>query len=262
VPDPTPAPAPTPDGPDHFLLTDSANRLPDRGPRYRETPADPFAPTAAAIAEPWNTATAFLFVLLVGFWVWRLKGRYRQFPFLTGCLAVLFAGAVGGTLYHATRTRAAYFFLDVIPISVLGLAGAVYLLVRLTAAAGVVRVAVPAAGLVAFYLLVNGLLFRLVDFPNPNLRVNLSYASLALLLVVPLGAVLERTRFRNAGWVAGGAAAFLIAWFCRLADNTLAVDWPMGTHWLWHAFGAVATFALFEYFYRLEGSPLGGPPPG
>lgn len=259
---PDPSPSTGRDGPDYFLLADSANRLPDRGPRYQETPADPYAPTAAAIAEPWNTATAFLFVVLVGFWVWRLRGRFRRYPFVTGCLAVLFAGAVGGTLYHATRTREFYFLLDVIPISLLGLAAAVYLIVRLTASAGVVRVGVPAAGLVVVYLFVNGLLFRVVEFPNPNLRVNLSYASLALVVLIPLAGMLAWTGFRNAGWVAGGLAAFLIAWFCRLADNTLAVDWPMGTHWLWHTFGAVATFALFEYFYRLEGTPTGEPPAG
>lgn len=253
---PKPTTVPAREGPDYFLLADSNNRLPDRGPRYKETPADPYAPNAAAIAEPWNTATAFLFVVLVGYWVWRLWGRFRQFPFLTACLPILFAGAVGGTLYHATRTREVYFLLDVIPISLLGLAAAIYLIVRLTVSAGAVRVAVPAVGLIVFYLFVNGLLFRFIEFPNPNLRVNLSYASLALLLICPLAVVLVRTRFRNGRWIVGGVAAFLIAWFCRLADNTLAVDWPMGTHWLWHTFGAVTTFALMEYFYRLESSKM------
>lgn len=201
--------------------------------------------------------TASFFVMIVGFWVWRLWGKFGRHPFLTACLPVLLAGAVGGTLYHATRTRMTYFLLDVIPISLLGLAAAVYLIVRLTTAVGAVRIAVPAIGLIGFYMFVNGVLFRLVEFPNPNLRVNLSYASLALLLICPLGAVLVRTRFRHAGWVAGGLASFAIAWFCRLVDNMPLADLPMGTHWLWHTFGALTTFALMEYFYRLEAESLG-----
>ncbi len=230
--------------------------MPDSGPRYKETPADPYAPDAASIAEPWNTATAFLFVILVGYWVWRLRGRFREHVFLTACLPILFTGAVGGTLYHATRTSQLFFLLDVIPISILGLLAAVYLIVRLTVSVGVVRTGIPAIGLIIFYLFVNTVLFRLLYFPNPNLRVNLSYASLALLLLCPLLVVLVRTGFRHANWVWGALCSFSIAWFCRLVDNQPLGDLPMGTHWLWHIFGAVTTFAIMEYFYNLETEPI------
>ena len=33
-------------------------------------------------------------------------------------------------------------------------------------------------------------------------------------------------------------------------------DLPMGTHWLWHTFGAITTQLVTEYFYRIEGKPL------
>ena len=99
--------------PDLFLMGKLGDRMTDKGPRYTETPRDPFAADAPSIAEPFNTATAFLFVVLVFAWVWKLSGRFRQFPFLTSSLPVLFVGAVGGTLYHATRTRPLYFYLDV-----------------------------------------------------------------------------------------------------------------------------------------------------
>jgi hypothetical protein len=32
---------------------------------------------------------------------------------------------------------------------------------------------------------------------------------------------------------------------------------PMGTHWLWHLFGAACTQFLIAYFYRLEGERVG-----
>lgn len=241
--------------PDLLLISDQPNRLPDLGPRYRETPANPYAADSPVPAEPWNTVTAALFVAIVAFWAWRLRGRYRQYPFVTACMPILLAGGIGGTLYHAFRTRPAYFLLDVVPISLLGVAGAIYLAVRLGAVYGSRRMIAVSVGLVLVYLGTN-FAIRLVPNPPPNLPVNLSYASLAAVLLIPLAAVLILTRFRHGGWVVGALAAFGIAWFCRLVDNTPLGDLPMGTHWLWHTFGAITTLALIEYFYRLERETL------
>ena len=48
-----------------------------------------------------------------------------------------------------------------------------------------------------------------------------------------------------------GLACFGHAWFFRLVDNVGLVNIPMGTHWLWHTYGAACTVFIFEYFYRL-----------
>src|SRR5439155_7699960 len=117
------------EGADWGLLTNG--RLPDRGPRYTETPADPYAPGAPFIAEPWNAVTAALFVVIVAVWAWRLRGRYDRYPFLCCCLPILLAGGIGGTLYHALRTSVLFFLLDVVPIMLLGLAGSIYMAVQL-----------------------------------------------------------------------------------------------------------------------------------
>ena len=52
--------------------TDSllSDRLADGGPRYVETPADPYAPGAPYVAEPWNAVTASFFIFIVLAWVW------------------------------------------------------------------------------------------------------------------------------------------------------------------------------------------------
>jgi hypothetical protein len=240
--------------PDWGLVGTLPGRLPDRGPRYAETPADPSAPDAPWIAEPFNAVTASLFVAIVVYWVIRLRGRYSRFPFLISCLPILLVGGVGGTLYHAFRTRQTYFFLDVVPISFLGLAGALYLTFRLGRWHGWVRVGAYAVGAIGAYLAVNGLIFRVLRFERfPNLPVNLSYASLAVVVLIPLFGVLIYTRFRWANLVWAGLACFAIAFFCRLVDGTAFGALPMGTHWLWHLFGAACTQFLIAYFYRLEG---------
>ena len=232
--------------PDYGMLANA--QLLDRGPRYTETPPDPYAPDSPFIAEPWNMVTASFFVLIVVVWLVRLRGRYRTFPFLMTCLPILFVGGVGGTLYHGLRTRQLYFFLDVIPIQVLALAGTVYLAFRLWRGSSWLYL----AGAIGLSLGVNRLLFSLVAPQNRQLAINLNYAGLAVVVVFPMVFVLIRTRFRNLGLVVAALTSFAIAWFFRLVDQYMGVYLPMGSHWLWHTFGAISVALLIEFFYRVE----------
>jgi predicted membrane channel-forming protein YqfA (hemolysin III family) len=245
----------TPVEPDYGMLGNA--QLRDRGPRYTETPPDPYAPDAPAVAEPWNMVTAAFFVLIAAYWVVRLRGRYRRFPFLLSCLPILLVGGVGGTLYHGLRTRQLYFLLDVIPISLLVLAGTVYLATRLWRAASWKFLLAA----VVLNLGVNRLLFSLVLPQNRQLAINLNYATLAVMVVLPILFVLLRTRFRDAGLVVASLVSFGIAWFFRLVDQYAGPYLPMGSHWLWHTFGAASTALLIEFFYRVERDGL-APPPG
>lgn len=223
--------------------------MPDGGPRYAETPPDPYAPGARFPAEPWNAATAALFVLVAAAWAWRLRGRFRDFPFLCACLPVLLAGGIGGTLYHATRTSYVLLLLDVVPIMALGFAASVFAAVRHWGWRGVFFV--PAAA--ALYAAVNLLLFHAAGPVGEQTTINISYAALAAVVLVPVGLVLVRTRFRHGGWVVAGLVAFAVAWCFRLIDRQVGYALPMGSHWLWHCFGAAATALLIEFFYRVEG---------
>jgi len=242
-------------GPDLGFLR--AGRLGDGGPRYTETPRDPSAPGAPWPAEPWNTLTATFFIVIAVWWIWRLRGRFREFPFLVGCLPILLAGGIGGTLYHSLRNARFYFYLDVIPISLLGLAGAVFLALKAWKGRGWIYLGVGLVG----YVGLSALLFTVVR-PMPiwqkwsidggTVAVNANYAALALVILIPVLGMLVRTRFRHAGWVVAGITSFAIAWFFRLVDHKLGIYLPMGSHWLWHTFGAATTALLIEYFYRVE----------
>jgi hypothetical protein len=178
-----------------------------------------------------------------------LRGRHREYPFLSPCLPILLAGGIGGMLYHATRASYAFFLLDVVPISLLGLAGSVFMAVRYWGGRGWWFIPVGCA----FFVGVNQLMFAAVAPTDVQLVINLSYASLAVVVLTPITLVLVRTRFRHCGWVVAGVVAFAIGWFFRLVDLRMGLYLPMGTHWLWHTFGAVATVMLVEYFCRVEG---------
>jgi len=224
-------------------------RGPDRGPLYTETPAELKAGLAypGVVAEPWNAATAFLFVLIVVYWVARLRGRLIRHPFLAVTLPLLFVGGVGGTLYHGTRSWQGFFWMDVLPIYLLGLIVSVYWWVRLG----------PRVRHLLSMLVVLGILQLLGIWQlSPPWKIQLSYALLAMLILIPLALVMIRTRARHWQWVATSLVSFGIAWFFRIVDTWDPPVLPMGTHWLWHTFGAATTFALAEYVYLIEGVNL------
>lgn len=222
--------------------------LRDRGPRYTETPPDPYAPGTPAIAEPWNAVTASLFVVIAGAWLVRLRHRYRAFPFMVSMLPILLVGGIGGTLYHGLRTERLYFYLDVVPIQLLALAGAVYLAIRLWRRRGWLYL----GGSVAVYLGTSALLFTIVLPRSRQLAVNLNYAALATMVLLPTAVLMLKTRFRHGSWVVAAFVSFAIAWFFRLWDEHAGPYMPMGSHWLWHTFGAAATALIIEFYYRVE----------
>jgi hypothetical protein len=200
-------------------LTTLNDRLPDLGPRYVETPL-PDAPPQP-IAEPWNAASALLFVIIAVYWLIRLRGRYRQFPFLSMCLPLLLVGGVGGTLFHALRTSPTFFLMDVIPIYLLGLVITIYLWLSLR----------PNILYLLAMIVFLGFLQLVGNWNLPShWAINLSYAELALLVILPLAIVLVRTSFRSMGWVTSALVCFGIAWFCRISDTWYPPLLPMGTH--------------------------------
>jgi len=226
----------------------------DAGPFYVETPVEiqRLETYPGWVAEPWNTVTGFFFVLIVVYWVWRLRGHYRQYPFLTMSLPLLFVGGVGGTLYHGLRNWVGFFLMDVAPIYLLGLVVSLYLWLRLG----------PKIRYLLGMLVVLFVLQALGHVTLPqHWAINLSYAGLALLILSPIAVVMLRTRFRDAGWIVSSLVCFGLAWVCRIADTWRPPLLPMGTHWLWHTFGALTTLFLSEYLYRIASWDLRSPRP-
>jgi hypothetical protein len=223
------------------------DRLPtDGGPIYVETDLNQDLVGTGAVVEPWNAASALLFLVIVAVWVVRLRGRYRQHPFLTCCLPLLAAGGVGGVIYHAFRSAAFFLAMDWVPITLLGMGASLYLWARLPLRMVHLFVVLMIYGAVA--------LSARLSLPT-QAAITVSYASLAMLMLVPIAMVLLRTQFLHAPWVFAAMGLFCVAVACRIGDVVRPPVLPMGTHWLWHTFGAAATVCLAEYIYRVEGMP-------
>lgn len=211
--------------------------LHDDGPLYRETDLNSF------IVEPFNTISAAIFIVIALYWLFKLKGRYNSFPFLSFSTYLLSIGAVGGTIYHGFRIHSFFMYMDWLPILIICMAASVYLLYRLSRS--VWKTALWMVGLV---------LFQVINFSSvPDwLSTNLSYAALGLTLLIPLLFVLVRTKFKYWGFVVASLLFFGAALFFRLSDRW--IDIAIGTHFLWHLFGAMACHSMFMYMYKFRKS--------
>lgn len=227
------------------MLAQAMRPSPDGGPIYRETNLDRW------IAEPWNAGSCLLFILLTIFWIVRLRGQYRRHAFLAALLPVVGLSAVGGTVYHAFRAHWVWLLMDWVPIVVLGLAVSVYFWSRVIRRWWRALLVVPA---VFALQRLNFLVF------GRWMAINVSYSLLALVILIPAALVVFRTRRRRAGWLLAAVGCFVLAIVARAADQRSGDLLPMGTHWLWHVFGACAAFAVAEYLYRLRADELASAP--
>jgi hemolysin III len=211
--------------------------LADGGQRYTETDL------SHLIVEPWNGASAALFLLIVGYWAFKLRGQYRRHLFLSINLPILAIGGIGGTLFHAFRVSEIFLLMDWLPITILCMAASVYFFIR------VLDHWWQAALLVGLTLLSQVLMFQYEWLPI-DLAVNVNYSVMGALILLPTVLLLWKTEFYAGKWVGYALAAFVLAIACRALDSEALL--PMGPHFLWHVFGAVACYSMFQYVYEIN----------
>lgn len=219
----------------HYILLQLLN---DGGPVYAETNL------GRTIVEPFNAASGLLFALLASYWLYKLKGDYRKYMFLSISLIVLMIGAIGGTLYHAFRESKFFLMMDWLPIVILSLMASFYFLIRIT------RNVFLASGLFGLLMGLQFLVYKLSGEENSHLSINLNYLVMAITIAGPIIAFLLLNKFYNWRMVAIGFASFGVGLFFRVADNWQLL--PMGTHFLWHVFGLIAVNCMFKFVYHVK----------
>jgi hemolysin III len=209
----------------------------DGGPIYRETNLSHF------IAEPWNAVSSLTFLVPVFYWLYKLRGRYRRFSFLVGCMPLLVLGGLGSTLFHALRTSRLLLLMDFLPIIILTLAVSIYLWYRALKNWWLV------AGIVLVSFVIRYFVFQLGD---RTLLINTSYFITGCMMFIPALMFLYQTRFVGAGYLVTAVILFIVALFFRYIDLKIRFSFlPMGTHWLWHTFCGIGIMFLSYYLVRI-----------
>lgn len=210
--------------------------LPDGGPIYTETDVN------ATIVEPYNTLSAVLFILMSVYWYGRLRGSFMKFPYVTASIIMLTIGGVGGVIYHAFRYSSFFLFMDWLPIMILCITTAMYFMYK------VLRNWWYSVAYFILVLVIDRIAWEIIPEHDGNLRANVNYAILGIGVIIPTLLVLSKSRYRLWYYVFFAFLSFLIALFFRISDQWGFLS--MGTHFLWHTFGAIAGNFMLLYIHR------------
>jgi hemolysin III len=159
----------------------------------------------------------------------------------------MLVGCIGGSIYHGLRRWRIFLFMDWVPIALLCLMASIYFWIKLTGK--------WFYGVLAFviFLAIEGLSrFLISGTENMQLAISINYSVMVLMILLPLTLLLIKTRWANWQTVAFALASFIIAISFRVYDHLTTLS--IGTHFLWHGFGVVATALMFSYLYRLANS--------
>lgn len=208
----------------------------DGGPHYTESNFNDLFP------EPINMVSAAVFMGIAIYWFWKASKQSTSFRFLKVSSITLAIGGLGGTIYHGFRIYEWAMWMDWVPILILCIAAACYFVYRIYKN---VWLAVGA--------LVVSLLLQFINFEViPDwLNTNTSYGILAAFIIVPLLMALSKTKFLYWYYPTIALLAFGAALTFRLGDREQWLE-PIGTHFLWHTFGAVACHAMFSYLFHFK----------
>ena len=213
----------------------------DGGMFYKETNLHHFFP------EPWNMVTSILFLVPGIYWLIKLKGFSRQYAFLSSANWLMLIGCIGGSIYHGLRRWRVFLFMDWVPIALLCLMASIYFWIKLTG-----KWFYGLIAFVVFLAIEGGTRFLISGTTNIQLAISLNYSVMVLMILLPLILLLIKTRWENWQTVALALTSFVIAISFRVYDHLTTLS--IGTHFLWHAFGVIATALMFRYLYRLTNS--------
>jgi len=207
----------------------------DGGPIYYESDFD------ALIAEPTNMASAAIFIPIALFWMLKNEKRKKPSRFMRFASVLLLIGGVGGTIYHGFRISALAMYMDWLPILILCIAASAYFLQRVYSST---KIVLAGSVLLLILMMINAMLVPIKH------STNFGYALMATYVLIPTFLILYKTRWKNAIYIVLAFASFSVALFFRIYDRDGLLD--VGTHFLWHVFGAISTYFMFFYVFRLS----------
>ncbi|MAG87697.1 hypothetical protein [Zunongwangia profunda] len=213
-----------------LFFTDFPN---DSGPIYTETVAGRFP------VEPFNTFSNIFFLAIVIYFSYRVYKNFRAHLFLSFALPVLFIGWIGGTIYHATRSHEIWLLMDWVPIDILCLSASLYFASKASS---------KKRQVLGLMLLVLLLVLGVRFIPFRSHGQTYSYIATAIGLLLPIGIHVYQTRFKHFRFMAFAVISFIMAISFRVLDRY--IHFSMGTHWLWHSFGAFSVFFLMKYVFH------------
>jgi hemolysin III len=211
----------------------------DFGPIYAETLFGRFP------VEPWNTFSNLIFILVFIHFFQKIQQQPRRYPITFVSLMILLVGFIGGTIYHATRSHNIWLFLDFMPIGVLVLLGTLFFWRKLTGSlwkALLLLILTLGASRLLSYLLIT----------ERHVRISFGYIMMAVVILLPAFLLSRKLSWKGRCSLIKAVVSFSGAVLCRIGDASWGKVLPMGTHFIWHILGGIATYYLFSFLLMVE----------
>lgn len=228
----------------HNIQSDSDwynQRLPDGGPLYTETNLDHF------FVEPWNALSSLLIVIPALYWLYKVRNEFRNYKFLVYCIPLIILGGTGSTLFHAFRASKIFLIMDVLPTAILTLSFMIYFWLKVFKRWWYIFLIIAAS---------VGIRFLFFDRLPEFMAINISYTITGVLVGLPLIIIQKRTKYYRLSDVLLTIIFFILAIVFRELDSREIFFFPIGTHFLWHAFSGVGAYFILSYLYRYRTKEL------
>ena len=223
-----------PDWFDHTLM--------DGGPVYTETHP------GHLIVEPWNAVSSLLIVLPAIYWFFIIRKNWQNYKFMLYAIPLMIIGGTGSTLFHAFRISRIFLFMDFVPPAILALSLSIYFWIKILKRWWYV-----------FFIILPTFFLRFLLFGKlpQHTAINVSYIMTGIITGLPLLILLFRTRFFKINYVIYSILLFMVAILFRELDTRKFEYFPMGTHFLWHAFTGAGGWFILAYLYAFRNSEIG-----
>ena len=218
--------------------------LPDHGPVYMETDPGRF------IVEPWNALSSLLIVVPALIWLYRIRGQYKDNQIFLFAIPLIILGGLGSSIFHGFRSSSFFLFMDIIPSAILTIIITIYFWLKILRRWWYI-----------FLILIPLFSVRFLFWGNlpHHLAINISYLISGVAAALPLVVILFRTRFRRWKSVAAVIVSFILALVFRELDTVQMKAFPMGTHFLWHAFSGAGVYFMLDYLYFIGKGEIKSP---
>lgn len=211
----------------------------DFGPIYAETLLGRFP------VEPWNTISNLIFLFVFIIFFRRVRHAPTRYPITYISLLILLIGFAGGTVYHATRCHPIWLILDFVPIGILVILGTIFFWHKVTGSTlGSVLLLIITLGTTRF------LSFWLIA--ERHIRISFGYIVLAIVILLPAFLLSKKNKWHGIRTLIMALVSFSGAVVCRIGDSSWGRVLPMGTHFMWHILGGIATYYIFSFLLMHE----------
>ena len=158
-------------------------------------------------------------------------------------IPLMIIGGMGSTLFHTFRISRFFLYMDFVPPAILTISMSIYFWIKILKRWWYV-----------FFIIIPTFFLRFLMFGElpQHTAINVSYIMTGIITGLPLLLLMFKTKFFKINYVIYTILLFMAAILFRELDTREFSLFPMGTHFLWHAFTGAGAWFILAYLYAFR----------